>query len=236
MRGTYLGPQLDWHGHNGIEIQRRVSAATAAFYAFRRLWHSCIPLKFKALAFRSVVVSVLLSGLISLAITPAEYHKLSTCLYKLLRKLLGGKACQKGEHEGDKTCKSLSNRAVNSLVGIASPLTELRVERLKFFQGVVAEPHLHELYLTAVFGHFSFEDKKLDHTRAGLTHDWTTQLIADIDALDVIEDAQYLVSEYQGEPLRVIMCHELREQFCKVDVGQLRAGELRNEQAHDSTR
>ena len=53
-----------------------------------------------------------------------------------------------------------------------------------------------------MFGHYSFEGKKLDHTTAGLTHDWITQLIADIDALDVIEDAQYLVSDYQGEPLR----------------------------------
>ena len=125
---------------------------------------------------------MLLSGLISLAITPAEYHKLSTCLYKLLRKLLGGKACQKGEHGGGKTYKSLSNRAVSSLVGIASPLTELRVERLKLFQGVVAKPHLHELYLTSMFGHYSSEDKELDHTRAGQTHDWTTQLTANIDA------------------------------------------------------
>ena len=108
--------------------------------------------------FNAVVVSHLVSGLASMVLSAKAYNKLATAYYKMLRKILGGKAIKKKLME-DGTIKheALSNNAVCQALQTVSFTTLLRTRRLKFLQSIVAEPQVHELYLACLCGQYEMD-------------------------------------------------------------------------------
>lgn len=78
------------------------------------------------------------SGLTAFVITDPFYRKLTAFVDDKVRKLLKGSACIKTLSDGVVHHRSIPSSIIKSNFGIASPLVELRTQRLKMLQTVRA--------------------------------------------------------------------------------------------------
>ena len=61
---------------------------------------------------------------------------------------------------------------------------------IKMFQNIMKKPELHQQYLTAMFGHFPFEDEApMEHKPGCRTHSRVLTLYADLEELGTVEVA-----------------------------------------------
>ena len=81
----------------------------------------------------------------------------------------------------------------------------------------MTSPRDSEQFLTAFFGTFEFEKNFEVHD-----HPWMSQLKADILLLSVFDDIAWCIEELADNPRLLLVDLELREEFLKFDVGQLR--------------
>ena len=217
----YLGPQLHHRGFNYIEVQARVYSATQAWYAYRRFWSSDSALSFKRLVFRAIF-STLVSGMTSFALEDADYDKLEKCLCRFMRKLAAGSACKK-PNSPEEHHVAMANAGPHRFAGIASVRTELTVARVVWYQAELRYPGHHRQWLTAVAGHFPFQDMLGNKP----TNPWYAQWTADMGRLGVLGDAAWLVDAIDSDPMQFIKDPELRADFVQIDSSQLRHSELR---------
>eukprot|EP00973_Karenia_brevis_P009558 1291132-Karenia_brevis.AAC.1 len=101
------------------EIDRRTEAAWHAYYAYRRLWGSRAPLRFKRNVYQAVCLSVLISGLEPFALTQANVETLANAYYGQIRKILCGAACAKHEDVEIKTYRALPTSSCAQFLGLA---------------------------------------------------------------------------------------------------------------------
>ena len=87
----------------------------------------------------------------------------------------------------------MSNIDVLSKLGLAHASVEVRILRLRWLQSMLVDIHNHELFFTVLFGQYEFETHKKTHTAQGPTNPWVTQMIEDIQALEDVEDAQWII-------------------------------------------
>ena len=134
----------------------------------------------------AVVLGTLYSGVCSFAVSQSVYHDFDAFIDKKCRSLLKGAATFRSvDIDGVEHVRSLQSKLVMRRCGVAPSSVELCVQRLQWFQSVAKDPLHHELYLSAMFGHFKHEEvdghAQLKHDRAGPTHPWMCQLVDDIE-------------------------------------------------------
>ena len=112
---------------------------------------------------------------------------------------------------------NVPNKEIWKLLGIAPMDVELKIARLKMFQSFLIKPDFHAQYFTAMFGHFKFERIRLQHKRQGNTHEYMTQLIDDLQCLDELDDAAWILDAMGDYPLKLVLDPELRSEFLRVD-------------------
>ena len=71
----YLGPFMAWNATTAHEIQRRIKAASMAWFIFRSFWYNKIDQRLVKLVFRGIVVSILLSGLAAFVLRHKDTFK-----------------------------------------------------------------------------------------------------------------------------------------------------------------
>ena len=91
----YLGPFMAWNATTAHEIQRRIKAASMAWFIFRSFWYNKIDQRLVKLVFRGIVVSILLSGLAAFVLRPKDTEHLHKFMLQKGRKLMQGRACIK---------------------------------------------------------------------------------------------------------------------------------------------
>ena len=206
----YLGPFLHWKGSNKPELRRRVSGAWASWWAYRRFWSASVSTRLKLNVFKAVVVSTLLSGMISFVLTTNDIQQLSVPYYKMLRKLMCGKAADKtGQH-----ITSISNHAVSKQLGMPSVTATLHAQRVRFWQSLFADPLLHKQVLAAMFGHMTWDDYDQPPPR----NPWAQQCYEDLQLLSWADDLSEVLQQISFDMHRLLSDKELREQFVQWDA------------------
>ena len=125
LSARYLGPYLQWDGSNIDEIKRRISAGNAAWFVFRSFWQCAVDQRFKNIVFKSIVVSIMFSGLVAFVLSNNEMRILTAAIIKLGRKLLRGRAWEKVRTEQGMKYKAWSNVKVLRHIGMADAALEL---------------------------------------------------------------------------------------------------------------
>lgn len=136
----YLGPYLHWGFSTSFERDRGIAAALRAWHIFH-FWFKHVSIKFKMVVLRAVVLSTLISGLAAFPLSDTDHTVLDRFHDKLLKKMLGGKACRKDIAPDGKVLRyrALPSGQIRRLAGSVKIVTELRVARLKWFQGILAD-------------------------------------------------------------------------------------------------
>eukprot|EP00959_Pyramimonas_sp_CCMP1952_P379227 7943814-Pyramimonas_sp.AAC.1 len=99
-----------------------------------------------------------------------------------------GKATQKKNlDDGRIKYKPIPSIDVWSNIGMADALTELRTQRLNWFQMICGHPLHHQLYVTAMVGRFPHDTSETE-----ISHPWLQQLMADLQELSSLEGACFL--------------------------------------------
>eukprot|EP00959_Pyramimonas_sp_CCMP1952_P462554 9483436-Pyramimonas_sp.AAC.1 len=184
-------------------------------FIIRRFWFTHTDLRFRALVFRCAVWSALLSGLTAFALRSHDYTVFDKCITFRARKLLKGKATLKTPPiDGTIKYQPVPTIEIWRSIGLADTLTELRIQRLKWFQQICRHPLHHQLYVTAMFGRLPHDDGAL------VSHPWTVQIRTDVQALSRLESAHFLEGVC---PVDLLTLGNLQEDFLIVDVSELRA-------------
>lgn len=181
--------------------------------------------------FRTVVFSVLVSGLAAFVLTAGDLRKLESTKQKLARKILGPITRRVRDDNGIVRHHALPNAEVNKKVNISRVETELRVARLKWMQEIMREPLHHNQHVTALFGHFPFESKPLQRRADGFTHDWAKQWCSYLASLSDIDDVAWVAEEYAGKPIEFFKDEQAIQDFRAFDMNLIRARETSNSPA-----
>ena len=218
----YLGPHIHYQLCDFVEINRRLKAARNAWFMFTGFWASKVDLRFRALVFRCIVYSVLLTGLTSFALSRASMGKLTSYCLDCGRRLLQGAATDKYyDYDGNLKYRRKPNIYIWRSLGMADCFVELHIQRLKFFQKVCIDPQHHELYLSALYGRMVW-----DPPGVGITNKWIIQLKEDIRALEVDDNIASFLSNVNYEPKILFLDRDLAIEFAAFDVSILRAAFL----------
>ena len=179
---------------------------------------------FKRSVFLASVVSVLVSGISVFNLSDSNKNDLNTTYNKMVRRLLQGKAAKKDEHGNFKGRTTLE---VCQMAKLPTLGTILRMQRLKMLQGWFNDPLHHEVVLSALLGKYVFENEVV-------TNPWTEMFCEDILQCQFLDDmvdvCEFLKPKYEkngGVALRdLFQDKELREDFTKFDVHQLKSMEV----------
>ena len=101
-----------------------------------------------------MVLSALISGLAAFPLSDTDYTVLDRFHDTLLKKMLGGKACRKDIAPDGKVLRyrALPSGQIRGLAGSVKIVTELRVARLKWLQGILAYLENHRQYIIVFSG------------------------------------------------------------------------------------
>ena len=140
-------------------------------------------------------------------------------LLKFGRKVLQGTACEKSVDK----YKALSNDHVWRLLRSAPTAVELSVQRLQWWQRIVARPEEHLALLFTFFGHIPgtpapFDENGAIHDRS---HAWMRQLGEDIRQLATWDSSGFMSAAADG-PLVLFVDADFREAFLQQDPAELR--------------
>ena len=215
----YLGPYLAFDGQLHDERGRRVQAARTAYYALGKFWAKCRVKRWRLTVFKSMVVGAAYSGLVAFPVQAPDVRTLDKELLKFGRKVLQGTACEKSVDK----YKALSNDHVWRLLRSAPTAVELSVQRLQWWQRIVARPEEHLALLFTFFGHIPgtpapFDENGAIHDRS---HAWMRQLGEDIRQLAAWDSSGFMSAAADG-PLVLFVDADFREAFLQQDPAELR--------------
>ena len=146
----YLGPHISWSGSAIQEVILRVQAASKAWYAYRGFWRASADKRFRRLVYRAIVISTLFSGLPALVLNKTCHQHLDRFLYKFGKELMGVEACSLPE--GATRHRAQTFLQVARFSTVADSRTEMRVQRLQWYQDVARHPNSNRLLITAWYG------------------------------------------------------------------------------------
>ena len=184
---------------------------------YRRFSGSYLALSFKRLVVSAICSALFVSGMSSFALEDAGYDKLEKCLCRFMRKLAAGSACKK-PNSPEEHHVAMTNAELHRFAGIASVRTELIVARVGWYQAMLRNPGHHRQWLTAIAGHFPFQDMPGNKP----SNPWYSQWTADMGRLGVLDDAAWLVDAIDSDPMQLIKDPELRADFVQIDPSQHR--------------
>jgi len=217
----YLGPMLTWGCTYSEEIQKRVAETHMAFACYAKVWHRRFDRGLKCLLFRGICLNTMLSGLTACVVCLADIKQTNGVLHKLARRAVGGAATKKALVGTEMKFTAVPNRALHQMLKFGFVETELRIARLKFYQGVVVHPQDNELWLIAMFGVLRVDD----HASAHRYHRRFSQLVRDLYSLQKHENAFWLTDDICEHPQWLAMGHLdawVCIAFASMDVSFLR--------------
>ena len=235
---VYLGAMHQCEGYTAPERERRLRAATNAYYALGSMWTKA-PKRFAKIAFRAFVAVTAWSGLIAFVLAKGDEEALDTLLLKFGRRMQKGDACKKSQvsavnadanTDAEIRYVAQARKETWRFLGIAGTGLELRIQRIRMWQTVSEDPMHHVQLIGAVFGTLQV-GAKLEHIGAiGVPTEHANkhimQFCGDLRDMCTLEDADELrgiVFKYgQCEPLKVLFDKECAELFRCVQVDVLR--------------
>ena len=137
--------------------------------------------------FNATVTSILTSCLSVYVLSKTGFRMLSTAHTKMCRKLLGKSGTYL--HEGQR--RQLPSAKIHSMLGIPLLGTILRMQRLKFMQGILRRKSEHKLFLPVLLGTFGFQPH--DHVESVECNKWLAQLRDDLAVLSDDDDMHWVV-------------------------------------------
>ena len=215
----YLGPYLAYDGKLHDERGRRVQAAKKAFYTLGKFWAKCSVLRWRQAIFRSMVCGAAYSGLSSFVVESADTVALDKTLAQLGRKVLQGKACEKGDKH-----KAATTQEVFRLLRSVPSSTNLAMERLCWWQQIARHQEAHYGLLYTFFGSIPNTPDPLTANGAPhpQTHAWMRQRSQDLRKLaESSEDDLLFIAADQ--PACILHDPIVREAFLKADPKVLKA-------------
>ena len=107
----------------------------------------------------------------------SHIKKLSGVYFRMLRRLMQGKACAKAQHDVQEVkYEKKSDTQVLKYLQICSLETHLRVARLQLFRSMLKDKNAHEIYLACLLDPYIFETERC-------TNPWLEQLYTDFQHL-----------------------------------------------------
>ena len=185
-------------------------------------WFSKAPWRTKQLVFTARVQQALLTGMEAYVMTEGEYRLFDRAMLGKLRAMLQGKA---REHGPDHV-RTWPNVKVWKHWKLVPTRVELAIRRGRWLQALSRRPTHHAQTWIALCGMISEEDEAAVD-EAGCVrdkaHPWAQQLAADLCILNVIEDMPAELQQDRPPLGQLAIDTELAEDFCKVDLGAMRA-------------
>ena len=188
----YLGSLLHCTGDSLPEIRKHIHESQVAWAKLGPFWsRRAIPTRYRTSAYCTMVRSVMLTGLETLAFTWEMLHKLETVQTRFLRKICCGMACEKRtvlDDEGNERTKytAKSNETVRQMLKVPTVASELRARRLRWLQQMVLFPEKSRSTLAALVGQSYWEPDSPIDNKGNLTSassPWLLQFFDDLDAL-----------------------------------------------------
>ncbi|CAE8733873.1 unnamed protein product [Polarella glacialis] len=172
---VYLGSTFAVTQHAQRDITVRIQAANRAWYAFARIWRQImLPVHVRYQMFRTLVSSVLLSGLETLVLNNNNYARLETWHINELRQIIGAPAFKRDDN------------FVRVSLGAPTIESILRYRRLKWMQHIAAAPFDHVALRAVLFQPLPATPKPpLDNKGMPTEHaaSWLKQALADLEHL-----------------------------------------------------
>ena len=217
--GGLIGPS----GAFAHELGARIKAVKAAYSRLGAFWvQENVPWRWRRSVFLGTVVNTALAGIEAFLPSKAQYDKLSMLVAQLGRRSMLGKACWQGS--AHKHC--MTWQEVLTYWQIAPMHTEAKIRRLRWYQVMVEHPKDFVQVFAAIFGQMRAEVGPTSLVGGYLSKDanpWAKRFLVDILSMgDGMESAENLVEALEKCPLRLFSRSELGEEFCSLDVGELR--------------
>jgi hypothetical protein len=193
----YLGVLHHFEQRWGPELSERIRLTKIAFASLGNFWwRPRVPWETKRLIFIQHCISTAVSGLASQIFPASAYFKLDSVLATLLRRCMHGKA-HTIQDEGLSTEKhhQISNEQVFRTWQLAPMTTEMHVQRLKWWQRLVAKPERNTQVLAAMFGRCEFEHAdQLDSAGQVLPHanPYAQQFANDVFSLTTLAPYEWI--------------------------------------------
>ena len=163
----HLGAWLQTNGTHGDDVTKHIAAMRTGFYAFHGLWSSSrVPFRMKRIVFKAVVSSAGLAGLEPYVLTQTDLDRLEVARDLLMRRIFGRAGW--GAVAGSPDHQSVPSHSLRKKADLPTIESTLRQRRLLWFQKVVAKPAHHVMYLTSLFGHFSWEPLRTELDEHGV--------------------------------------------------------------------
>jgi hypothetical protein len=214
----YLGTLHHFRQSWAPEIATRITATKKAFYSLGAFWwQKGISWEIKKLVFNQHVVSTATSGLTSQILPKSAYDKLDSIICRFARKAMHGKA-HYATDEGLETEKhhAMSNTAVLQWWRTAPTETEIRAQRLKWWQRLVDKPERNLQVICALFGRCEFEDHdQIDdngQVQASATP-YAKQFANDINSIADCDEFEALRDDIAGSVTNLFTNREISKRF-----------------------
>ncbi|CAK0875730.1 unnamed protein product, partial [Prorocentrum cordatum] len=190
-----------------------------------QVWHEHLPYKLHRMFFLCFVYSAAITGLTAFVLPKEFTDEIDSTLAKLLRCLMKGSAAT--EYDNGRI-RTISNSEVFDHWKLSRTATELRIQRIRWWQQISKEPDNHRQVLTAMFGTTELDmqlgRRRLDQvgTLTKYSTPWAVQCLEDLkfvaqfarDFDEAWTDKENVLLPFQDSTLSKI--------FAKINIGSLR--------------
>ena len=228
----YLGPIMRATGNLNTELTARIVQAKKAWCSVTlQVWHSPMSRKLLRMFFIAFVQGTPLSGLTAWVLSDAAIRRLDTCMIRLPRCLMKGKACTWRGDEADK----MTDEQVLDYWQMVGCRMELGVRRLKWYQRWATRPEEFSQVLAVVFATTDVEKRKgVRRVEEGGGYSsrstpWALQLSNDFECLGRLEEGSEWHEQIKHNPLNAFKDEEMRERLGGFDMSALRTASWSSE-------